>query len=88
MGCLGFLSQPDSELGERVETGGAIGSVRVGDEILVLHRGRSYARSTSSLKKKARQAGLFREADEGTRTLDLLHGKPSRRRRLAATLDD
>ena len=38
MGCLGFPGQPDSELRERVETGGAIRSVRVSDEILVLHR--------------------------------------------------
>ena len=38
MGCLGFPGQPDSELRERVETRGAVWSVSVSDEILVLHR--------------------------------------------------
>jgi hypothetical protein len=39
VGRLRFAGQPDSKLGEWVEPGGAIRSVRVGDEILVLHRG-------------------------------------------------
>ena len=73
VGSLRFSSQADSELGERVEIGGAIRSVRVRDEILVLHRRRSYARPDERVQQETPpKRGLFREANEGTRTLDLL----------------
>ena len=39
------------------------------------------------LKRKAPKRGLFSRADEGTRTLDLLHGKPCRRPRRLTTVD-